>query len=63
MSLGELAAAAGLAKSTLHALEQGSGNPTLNAVWGWPPRWPCRSGSCWTTPARPSPCCEPETGR
>src|SRR4051794_34012937 len=34
MSLGELAAAAGLAKSTLHALEQGSGNPTLNTVWG-----------------------------
>jgi transcriptional regulator with XRE-family HTH domain len=33
MSLAELAAAAGLAKSTLHALELGDGNPTLSTLW------------------------------
>jgi transcriptional regulator with XRE-family HTH domain len=33
MSLGELAAAAGLGKSTLHALELGDGNPTLSTLW------------------------------
>ena len=32
-SLGETADAAGIAKSTLHALEQGEGNPTLNTLW------------------------------
>jgi transcriptional regulator with XRE-family HTH domain len=34
MSLGELAAAAGVGKSTLHALELGDGNPTLSTLWG-----------------------------
>ena len=33
MSLAELAAAAGLGKSTLHALELGDGNPTLSTLW------------------------------
>lgn len=33
MSLGQVAGAAGLAKSTLHALEQGGGNPTLATLW------------------------------
>ena len=33
MSLAELAAAAGLGKSTLHALELGEGNPTLGTLW------------------------------
>jgi transcriptional regulator with XRE-family HTH domain len=33
MSLAELAAAAGVGKSTLHALELGDGNPTLSTLW------------------------------
>jgi transcriptional regulator with XRE-family HTH domain len=33
MSLAELAAEAGLGKSTLHALELGDGNPTLSTLW------------------------------
>jgi transcriptional regulator with XRE-family HTH domain len=33
MSLAELAAAADLGKSTLHALELGDGNPTLSTLW------------------------------
>jgi transcriptional regulator with XRE-family HTH domain len=33
MSLADLAAAAGIGKSTLHALELGDGNPTLNTLW------------------------------
>jgi transcriptional regulator with XRE-family HTH domain len=33
MSLAELAAAAGLGKSTLHELELGDGNPTLSTLW------------------------------
>jgi transcriptional regulator with XRE-family HTH domain len=33
MSLAELAAAAGIGKSTLHALELGDGNPTLSTLW------------------------------
>jgi transcriptional regulator with XRE-family HTH domain len=33
MSLAELAAAAGIGKSTLHALELGDGNPTLGTLW------------------------------
>jgi transcriptional regulator with XRE-family HTH domain len=33
MSLAELADAAGLGKSTLHALELGDGNPTLSTLW------------------------------
>jgi transcriptional regulator with XRE-family HTH domain len=33
MSLAELAAAAGLGKSTLHELELGEGNPTLSTLW------------------------------
>ncbi len=32
-SLAELAAASGVSKSTLHALEQGEGNPTLSTLW------------------------------
>jgi transcriptional regulator with XRE-family HTH domain len=33
MSLAELATAAGVGKSTLHALELGDGNPTLSTLW------------------------------
>src|SRR5215469_16561897 len=33
MSLAELATAAGIGKSTLHALELGDGNPTLSTLW------------------------------
>jgi len=33
MSLSDLAAAADVAKSTLHALELGEGNPTLSTLW------------------------------
>jgi transcriptional regulator with XRE-family HTH domain len=33
MSLADLAAAAGVGKSTLHALEVGDGNPTLSTLW------------------------------
>src|ERR1700722_14004488 len=33
MSLADLATAAGLGKSTLHALELGDGNPTLSTLW------------------------------
>ena len=33
MSLAELSAAAGIGKSTLHALELGDGNPTLSTLW------------------------------
>ncbi len=33
MSLADLAARAGIGKSTLHALELGEGNPTLSTLW------------------------------
>jgi len=33
MSLSQLAAAAGMAKSNLSRLEQGQGNPTLDTIW------------------------------
>lgn len=33
MSLSELANAAGVGKTTLHALELGEGNPTLSTLW------------------------------
>jgi transcriptional regulator with XRE-family HTH domain len=33
LSLSELAGAAGVGKSTLHAMEQGEGNPTLGTLW------------------------------
>jgi transcriptional regulator with XRE-family HTH domain len=33
LSLSELAAAAGIGKTTLHALELGEGNPTLGTLW------------------------------
>ncbi|XKE44500.1 XRE family transcriptional regulator [Halomonas organivorans] len=33
LSLSQLAAAAGLAKSNLSRLEQGAGNPTLDTIW------------------------------
>ncbi|WP_344220609.1 XRE family transcriptional regulator [Kribbella sancticallisti] len=33
MSLADLAAAAGIGKTTLHALELGEGNPTLSTLW------------------------------
>jgi transcriptional regulator with XRE-family HTH domain len=33
MSLADLAAAAGVSKTTLHGLEQGDGNPTLSTLW------------------------------
>jgi transcriptional regulator with XRE-family HTH domain len=33
LSLAQLATAAGLGKSTLHALELGDGNPTLSTLW------------------------------
>ncbi len=33
LSLADLAAAAGLGKTTLHALEMGEGNPTLSTLW------------------------------
>lgn len=33
LSLAELAAAAGIGKTTLHALELGEGNPTLSTLW------------------------------
>jgi transcriptional regulator with XRE-family HTH domain len=33
MSLADLAATAGIGKSTLHALELGDGNPTLSTLW------------------------------
>src|ERR1700735_5575286 len=32
-SLADLAAAAGISKTTLHGLEQGDGNPTLSTLW------------------------------
>lgn len=32
-SLSDLAAAAGLSKTTLHGVEQGEANPTLNTLW------------------------------
>ena len=32
-SLADLAAAAGVSKTTLHGLEQGEGNPTLSTLW------------------------------
>lgn len=32
-SLADLAAAAGVSKTTLHGLEQGDGNPTLSTLW------------------------------
>jgi len=33
MSLADLAAAAGISKTTLHGIEQGEGNPTLSTLW------------------------------
>jgi transcriptional regulator with XRE-family HTH domain len=33
LSLADLAAAAGVSKTTLHGLEQGEGNPTLSTLW------------------------------
>lgn len=33
LSIGELAGEAGVSKSTMHGLEQGTGNPTLNTLW------------------------------
>jgi transcriptional regulator with XRE-family HTH domain len=33
LSLADLAAAAGISKTTLHGFEQGDGNPTLSTLW------------------------------
>lgn len=33
ISLADLAAAAGISKTTLHGIEQGQGNPTLSTLW------------------------------
>ena len=33
LSLADLAAAAGISKTTLHGMEQGEGNPTLSTLW------------------------------
>jgi len=53
LSLADLAAAAGISKTTLHGFEQGEGNPTLSTLWALASAFGVPLGELLEPPAPP----------